>query len=201
MGKLVFYYGAMGCSKTANALMLRFQYQQKGKRVWLIKPAVDVRDDVVENNNRISLIKSRIGISAEAYAVHPQENIIITYNKLSSKPVDLLICDECQFLSAEQVDQLKYLAEVENLIVYCYGLRTDSNTNLFCGSKRLFEMADEIHYLHSVCSCGREAIVNAKFDPSGKLIVETSTQVDPGGDEKYRAVCWTCWRKLQNEEK
>lgn len=147
------------------------------------------------------MIKSRIGIQAEAYPVRQGENIISTYNKLSSKPVDLIICDECQFLTVRQVDQLKYLAEEADLLVYCYGLRTDSNTGLFQGSKRLFEIADEIHSLHSVCTCGREAIVNAKFDTKGKLVIESSTQVDPGGDEKYKALCWTCWRNLQNETK
>lgn len=190
MAKLVFYYGAMGCSKTANALMTRFQYLDKGFNVWLIKPAIDIRDNIYNKDGTITfLVKSRVGISGEATVISQEQNII--------PPVgtNLIICDEAQFLSEAQVDQLKAIAEVWNIPVYCYGLRTDFKTKLFPGSKRLFELSNSIIELESVCSCGNQAIVNARFTNKGK-IVTTGSQIEVGGDERYKALCYSCWKKL-----
>ena len=127
MGKLIYYYGAMGCSKTANALMTRFQYETNNRKVWLIKPAVDNRDDKIIDNEHKAIVKSRIGLEAEAYAVSSSENIVETYSKFEADfyDVDVIICDECQFLTPQQVIQLKQLSESKNLLIYCYGLRTD----------------------------------------------------------------------------
>lgn len=197
MGKLIYYYGAMGCSKTANALMTRFQYEENNRKVWLIKPEIDNRDDI----DHKSIIKSRIGLQAEAYAVKRDENIVETYSKLESDflDVDVIICDECQFLSPQQVIQLKQLSESKNLLIYCYGLRTDFRTDLFPGSAKLFALADEIIQLETICQCGRPAIVNARFI-DGKITIE-GNQVEIGGDDKYQALCWKCWQKALGKNK
>ena len=138
MANLVFYYGAMGCSKTANALMTRFQYIDKGLKVWLIKPEIDTRDDIIkEDGTIVSLIKSRVGISGEATVIKSDADII------PPTGTELIICDEAQFLTEQQVDELKAIAEVWDIPVYCYGLRTDFRTKLFPGSKRLFELASK----------------------------------------------------------
>ena len=190
MAKLVFYYGAMGCSKTANALMTRFQYIDKGLRVWLIKPEIDNRDNVINVDGTITaLVKSRVGISGEATVIKSNDRIIPPNN------TDLIICDEAQFLSEFQVDELKAIAETFNIPVYCYGLRTDFKTKLFPGSKRLFEIASKVVELESVCSCGNQAIVNARFNNKGK-IVTAGSQIEIGGDERYKALCYSCWKKL-----
>lgn len=197
MADLVFYYGAMGCSKTANALMTRFQYLDKGLSVWLIKPATDNRDDVISDGKKLSIISSRAGVKAVADAViEPTDDI---YDKWCAESgSDLIICDEAQFLTEEQVDQLKYLAENANIPVYCYGLRTDFRTKLFPGSKRLFEICSKTVELESICSCGKPAIINARFS-NGKLMTR-GAQVEIGGDEKYKALCYSCWKELAGGE-
>lgn len=201
MGKLIYYYGAMGCSKTANALMMRFQYETNNRKVWLIKPSIDNRDDIITKNEHKAIIKSRVGLQAEAYAIGLDENIVETYSKFEADfyDVDVIICDECQFLSPQQVIQLKQLSESKNLLIYCYGLRTDFRTDLFPGSAKLFALADEIVQLESICECGRPAIVNARFI-NGKVTIE-GDQVEIGGDDKYKALCWKCWQKALAKNK
>ena len=109
MSKLYFKFGAMASSKTANALMTRFNYEEKGKSVWLIKPAKDTRDNDVDENGKIrALVKSRIGLYAQAEAVSPSVNL---RERVEKEPVDVIICDECQFLTEEQVEQMKDIVD------------------------------------------------------------------------------------------
>lgn len=192
MADLVFNYGAMGCSKTANALMTRFQYMDRGLKVWLIKPAIDNRDGA-------DIIGSRVGISAIADTVIDSNDNIIDLLPIDNIPIKLIICDEAQFLTEEQVEQLKYIAESYGIPVYCYGLRTDFRTRLFPGSKRLFELASKTIELESICECGNPAIINARFNKDGK-IMSRGAQIDIGGDEKYKALCYACWKKLVEEQ-
>ena len=190
MANLVFYYGAMGCSKTANALMTRFQYIDKGLKVWLIKPELDTRDDIQHEDGTITaLVKSRVGISGEAVVIKANQQII------PPTDTDLIICDEAQFLTEQQVDELKAITETNDIPVYCYGLRTDFRTKLFSGSKRLFELSSSVVQLESICSCGKPAIINARFNSKGK-IVTAGSQIEIGGDERYKALCYSCWKKL-----
>jgi thymidine kinase len=190
MADLVFYYGAMGCSKTANALMTRFQYIDKGLNVWLIKPEIDTRDDIHHEDGSITaLVKSRVGISGEAVVIKSDTKIIPPAN------TDLIICDEAQFLTETQVDELKAITETYDIPVYCYGLRTDFRTKLFPGSKRLFELSSNVVQLESICSCGKPAIINARFNSKGKIVTARS-QIEIGGDERYKALCYSCWKNL-----
>jgi thymidine kinase len=178
---MYFYYGAMGSSKTANALMTRFNMQEHGKRVILLKPGIDNRDG-------ITTVKSRIGLSAEAMVVKASEKILDVVGDESN--YDILIVDEAQFLSKSQVDELRYIVD-KGVIVYCYGLKTDFMCNLFEGSKRLLEVADAIREIKSMCRCGRKAIVNARHN-EGKIVYD-GDQIVLGGDDKYQAMCYQCW--------
>jgi thymidine kinase len=190
MAELVFYYGAMGCSKTANALMTRFQHLEKNRKVWLIKPATDTRDDIITADGKIkTMVTSRIGLSAEAEVVHIGERI--------NPPLttNVIICDEAQFLTPEQVEDLKKISEQRNMSVYCYGLRTDFQSKLFPGSKRLFELASRIEELDTICECGNKAIISARLI-DGHVVTEGPT-VQIGGDESYRAMCYNCWKRYQ----
>ena len=197
MAKLYFKFGAMGSSKTAQALMTRFNYEEKGKRVLLIKPATDNRDDRVdEHGNVCTIVRSRIGLYAEAVAVSPEDDVRKLYlTRHEESPLDVLICDECQFLTGGQVDQMKELADLDDVPVLCFGLRADFQTKLFPGSKRLFEIADSITEIKSVCRCGRKATVNARFDDSGVIITE-GDQVCIGGNDRYEGVCYKCYREM-----
>lgn len=192
MADLVFYYGAMGCSKTANVLMTRFQYLNKGLNVILVKPELDTSDAHDDH----PILRSRVGIEAEVDLVIKQaSNLLEQFSKVSP---NLIICDEAQFLKEEQVDQLKQIAEDRNIPVYCYGLRTDFKTKLFEGSKRLFELCSKAVELESICSCGKPAIINARINKDGKL-VSKGAQIELGGDDRYKPLCYSCWKKLQIE--
>ena len=156
----------------------------------MIKPEIDTRDDIVkEDGTTISLIKSRVGISGEAVVIKSDQNIV------PPAETDLIICDESQFLSEFQVDELKAIAETQDIPVYCYGLRTDFRTKLFPGSKRLFELASKTVELESICSCGNPAIINARFNSKGEIVTRGSV-VELGGDDRYKALCYSCWKKL-----
>ncbi len=188
MAKLYFKYGAMGSSKTAQALITKFNYEEKGMRALLLKPAVDTRDGA-------ALVKSRIGLSSEALVFNREENLfdIIRYNDIARCP-NAVIIDEAQFLTRKQVEQLRTAADKENISVLCFGLRTDFRIRLFEGSKALFELADSISEIKSVCSCGNKASVNARIDKEGKIITD-GEQVDIGGNEKYVSMCYKCYRE------
>lgn len=189
MAKLYFKFGAMNSSKTANALMTKFNYEEKGKKVWLIKPAIDNRDGV-------QIIKSRIGLSAECDALKTTDSILA----LCPDDIDVIICDECQFLTEDQVDDLRVIATDKDIPVLCFGLRADFLTHLFPGSKRLFELADSIAEIKSICKCGSKAIVNARFDDKGEIQIE-GAQVFIGGNESYEGLCWRCYHRLVEEKK
>ena len=200
MHKLYFKFGAMASSKTANALMTRFNYEEKGNHVWLIKPAIDDRDDYTdENGNRVCVVKSRIGLSAVADVIKSDDSILeIFKEKNASEPIHAIICDECQFLTSAQVDELKYITDFCNTPVLCFGLRSDFQTKLFEGSKRLFELADSISEIKSVCKCGKKAIVNARINENGQIVVE-GAQIEIGGNDKYESMCWGCFKKRIKE--
>jgi thymidine kinase len=195
MAELVFYYGPMGSSKTAHALMTHFQYKERGKKVWLIKPVIDTREpsrQAADGSHHQLLVKSRIGIEAWADAIKPKDPI--------NPPIqtNVIICDEAQFLTASQVEDLKMIADTRGIQVFCYGLKTDFTSHLFEGSKRLFELASKVEEVPVICECGNTAVVNARFK-DGHIMFE-GEQIDIGGDDKYRAMCYACWQRKIAEE-
>lgn len=190
MADLTFYYGPMGCSKTANALMARYNALSNHQFVWLIKPAIDTRDNKkLEDGTIKSIVKSRVGIEAEAQPISSNEHI------LPPEGTQLIICDEAQFLKPWQVDELNEYSKDFDIPVLCYGLKTDFKTNFFPGSQRLFEIADRLIELETFCECGKKAVLTAKLI-DGKVIT-SGRQVDIGGDEKYKAMCYSCWRSAK----
>ena len=184
MAKLYFKYGAMGSSKSAQALITKFNYEEQGMSVWLIKPSVDDRDGA-------DIVKSRIGLKCHAQVIHPDEDIAGAYAKAGS--CDVIIADEAQFLTPEQIDQLRALVDSQDLPVLCFGLRTDFLSRFFPGSARLMEIADSITEIKTVCSCGRKATVNARIDGAGHVVTEGS-QIFIGGNDSYIAMCHKCWK-------
>ena len=185
MAKLYFKYGAMGSSKTAQALITRFNYMELGMSVWLIKPSVDTRDGA-------DVIKSRIGLEARAQVITPEQNIIDEYQKQPGH--DVIIADEAQFFTPAQIDQLRQLVDEEDIPVLCFGLRTDFLTHFFPGAQRLMELADSLTEIKTVCACGRKATVNARIDASGRIITQ-GDQVFLGGNDSYVAMCHKCWKQ------
>ena len=185
MAKLYFKYGAMGSSKTAQALITKFNYEERGMSVWLIKPSTDTRDGA-------KMIRSRIGLTAEAEVIAPNDDIRERFDAIGRRNV--IIADECQFLTPQQVDQLRDIVDEEDVPVLCFGLRTDFLTKMFPGSARLFELADSITEIKTICECGSKATVNARIGPDGKVVTE-GEQVLLGGNDTYLAMCHSCWKK------
>ena len=191
MAKLYFKYGAMGSSKTANALITKFNYEERGMRVMLIKPAMDTRDG-------ISKVCSRIGLSADAIVIHKETDIYEMF--LRYRDHHVIIADECQFFTEAQIDDLRRIVDEYDRPVLCFGLRTDFLCHLFSGSKRLFEIADSIVEIKTICKCGSKATVNARLDHNMQVITE-GDQVMIGGNETYLAMCHRCWQKAIENQK
>ena len=185
MAKLYFKYGAMGSSKTAQALITKYNYEENDMKVWLIKPSADTRDGV-------SILRSRIGLQAEVEIATPDTNIYDRYVAEHVGKCDAVIVDECQFLTPEQIGQLRAIVDDYNVPVMCFGLRTDFQTHLFPGSHRLMEVADTIQEIKTMCDCGAKATVNARIDGRGHIVTE-GAQVVLGGNDSYIAMCHRCY--------
>ena len=176
MAKLYFYYGAMGSSKTANALMTEYNYSERGQKALLGKTNIDTR-------NGIYKIKSRIGLEKDCVLLSD----ICAMGDDELKSYDAIIVDEIQFATSEQIDFLARIVDQLSLPVLCYGLRTDFQTRLFEGSRRLLELADEIKEVKTVCWCGKKATCNARYNEQG--IVREGSQVLLGANDEYVALC------------
>lgn len=191
MAKLYFRYGAMGSSKSAQALITKFNYEERGMRVWLLKPVADTRDGTDK-------VVSRIGLSQPADVVAADTDLYRLFRDREREFYDVIIVDEAQFLTPAQIEQLRDVVDGYNVPVFCFGLRTDFRTRLFPGSARLFELADSVTELKTVCTCGGKATVNARLDAAGNIVTE-GAQLLLGGNESYRPMCYKCWKKAQQK--
>ena len=176
MAKLYYYYGAMGSSKTANALMARFNYEEVGQKALLCKPAMDTRDGNI-------VVRSRIGLEEPCVLLED----LMNYTEAQIKEYDCIIVDEVQFATAEQVDFLSDIVDFMDVPVVCYGLRADFQNRLFTGSERLIAIADYIQELKTVCWCGCKATCNARYNENG--IVREGAQVMLGSNDRYKSLC------------
>ncbi len=191
MAKLYFKYGAMGSSKTAQALITKYNYEENGMRVWLIKPSADERDGKI-------ILRSRVGLEAPAEVVAPEADIRELYRQ-RDKP-DVIIVDECQFMLPAQIDQLREIVDTDNVPVLCFGLRTDFQSKLFPGSRRLFEVADTLTEIKTICDCGAKATTNARVGEDGYIVTE-GAQLLLGGNDRYIAMCHKCWMRNIREHR
>ena len=192
MAKLYFKYGAMGSSKTAQALITKYNYEENDMHVWLIKPSADTRDGA-------GTIRSRIGLQAECEIATPDTDIYERYKAGFNGHCHAIIVDECQFLTVKQIDQLRAIVNDFGVPVMCFGLRTDFQTKLFPGSMRLMELADCIEEIKTMCDCGCKATVNARI--SDGYIVTEGAQVVLGGNDSYIAMCHRCYIQGIREHK
>ncbi len=194
-GKLYFRYGTMGSAKTALLLTSAYNFEERGMKYVCLKPVIDTRDTV-------NVIKSRIGIQRECRWIYHETDLYRLATELFAECetlIDWFLVDEAQFLTADQVDQLARVVDDFGCNVVCYGLRTDFQSHLFEGSRRLFEIADTLDEIKSTCTCGRKTIINARIDRNGDF-VDQGEQVEIGGDERYIAVCRKCWRNKRIEQ-
>ena len=185
MAKLYFKYGAMGSSKTAQALITKYNNEENDMRVWLIKPSADTRDGA-------QVLRSRIGLEAQVDVITPAIDVYRLFEETKKDQCDVIIVDECQFLVPEQIDQLRAIVNDFSVPVLCFGLRTDFQTKLFPGSRRLMELADCIEEIKTMCDCGAKATGKARFDCEGHFGTQ-GAQVVLGGNDSYIAMCHKCY--------
>ena len=193
MAKLYFKYGAMGSSKTAQALITKYNYEENDLRVWLIKPSADSRDGE-------AVIRSRIDLEGVAQILSPEADVLEIFRAEQLGQCDVIIVDECQFLTEAQIDQLRAIVDEHNVPVMCFGLRTDFQCHLFAGSRRLMEVADTIQEIKTICDCGAKATVNARIDSEGHIVTQ-GEQLFLGGNDSYIAMCHKCWVRGIREHK
>jgi len=202
--KLFFKYGCMNGGKSLNLLSTAYNLEENNIQIMVLKPSLDTRDGE-------GIIRSRAGLERKCVMVDNDVNLykaIKAYKNVLAAQLETLkwvLVDECQFLTEEQVNQLSDVVDFLDINVMCFGLRTDFQSHLFEGSKRLFEIADDIEEIKSSCECGeRKTSINARFDENGEIITEGS-QVEIGGNDKYKAICRKCWKdkikdKIMKEE-
>ena len=183
MAQLYFKYGAMGSSKTANALMARFNYEERGQQCLLVKPRIDQRD-----GERV--VVSRIGLKHECIYFDELQQLSVMELQQNA----CIIVDEAQFLSREDVRWLARLVDDLDIPVMCYGLRSDFKGDLFPGSYELLVMADKIEEVKTICWCGKKATFNARFDEDGKVLKE-GEQVVLGANDTYIGLCRRHWMR------
>lgn len=198
IGKLYFRYGTMGSAKTALLLTTAYNFEERDVAYLCFKPVTDTRE-------KRSVIRSRIGIERECKWIYDDTDLYEVVTRMHEEGgmvPEWMLVDEAQFLTPIQVDQLAKVVDDYGCNVMCFGLRTDFQTHLFEGSRRLFEIADSIEEVKSTCSCGRKTIVNARIDSLGRIVTE-GEQVEIGGNDKYMSLCRKCWnsRRLDSMSK
>lgn len=198
MAKLYFRYGAMNSGKSTGLLQVAFNYEERGQRVLVAKPAIDTKGD--------RSIVSRLGHSRDVdFIVQPEENLrelfanyaagddpeaLVTH--VDVEPVACLLIDEAQFLTPDQVDDLLRIAVLDGVPVLAYGIRTDFRTVAFPGAARLMELAHTVEELKTICRCGRKAIFNTRRI-DGEFVFDGAQVAIDGQDVTYESLCGTCY--------
>ena len=191
MAKLRFVYSPMEGGKSAMLLIEAHNFEKRNIGFLCMKPYIN-------NRKSVDTIYSRIGIEKECFIIYANYNIysivneIVSENKSSENKLQWILVDESQFLTPIQVEQLRQIVDDFDINVMCYGLRTDFQTHLFEGSKRLFELADDIEEMKISCSCGRKAIINARYNENGEIVVN-GEQILIGGEDKYKRLGRKCY--------
>ena len=196
--KLYFYHGCMGSGKSLQLLATAHNFQEKKIPFIILKSEIDDRDGT-------DVIHSRALGDRECVTVKKTTNLyklistMVNINNAMYKPqLKWGLVDESQFLTKEQVDQLAAVVDKFDISVMCYGLRTDFQTHLFEGSKRLFEIADSLVEIKSSCECDGKTIFNARVDKNGNIVTE-GEQIEVGGDDRYVSMCRKCfYEKTKN---
>ena len=185
MSKLYYRYGAMNCGKTTALLQVAHNYEERGMKVLILKPKVDTKGD--------NKIVTRIGLKRKVdHLIEKDENLNNYLSKVKND-ISCILVDEAQFLNRDQIDELFMFSKLRDIAVICYGLRSDFKTIAFPGSLRLFELADDMEELYTICRCGKRAkfngrIVNGEFTSSGEQVA-----IDGENEVSYESLCGKCY--------
>ena len=182
MAKLYFYYSAMNAGKSTSLLQSAYNYKERGMRPFIMSAAID-------NRYSIGKVTSRIGLEAEAYLFHKEDDLFKILSEENKKQgINCVLIDESQFLSREQVKQLAIAVDDLDIPVLCYGIRTDFRGELFPGSQHLLACADNLIELKTICHCGSKATMVVRTDEEGNIIND-GDQVVIGGNDRYQSMC------------
>ncbi len=182
MAQLYYRYSTMNAGKSIEVIKVAYNYEERGKRAWLLTPAVDNR------SGKSGLITSRVGLQREATIVDDSTNILELFMKENEEnPIDCVIIDECQFLRKHHVQELVEIVDSFNVPVLAYGLKNDFRNELFEGSYYMLVYADKIEEIKTICWCGRKATMVARV-VDGKF-VKQGEQILVGGNDMYVSLC------------
>ena len=191
-GKIKFNYGAMGSGKSLHLIATAHNFKVHSIPFIVLKSKIDNRDGE-------DVIHSRAIGDIECVGISIDDNLFEMISKYlnadlfyGAKGLKWILIDECQFLTEKQVDELAAIADNFGINVLCYGLRTDFRTQLFPGSKRLFEIADSFEEIKSSCYCNSKTIFNARINKDGEIVTD-GEQIEVGGDDRYVSLCRRCY--------
>lgn len=179
----------MGSGKTAALLQVKYNYEQKGMKVLLIKPLIDTKG--------ANTVISRIGISAPVDMLLGSDETIMS--KMIPEKPNAIIVDEAQFLTPAQVDELYLMTKMYDISVLAYGLRADFQMKGFPGSTRLLEIADDIEELKTICSCGKKATQNLRKINGVPIFEGEQVVIDNSDTVEYEGVCGECYLRMKYE--
>lgn len=183
--KIYFYHSPMNSGKSMLLIAKAHSFGERGIPYSIFKSSIDTRDKGV--------IHSRALGDIPCFTISPTESFMEKQDFANSN-IKWILVDEAQFLTAKQVDELTDIVDYLNINVICYGLRTDFQTHLFEGSKRLFEVADTIEEIKSQCDCSNKNLFNARIDKNGNVVTE-GKQIEVGAEDKYLAMCRKCYKE------
>ena len=188
MSKLYFRYGAMNCGKSSSLMQVAHNYEENNKKVVVIKSIIDTKGE--------KFLESRIGLKRKVdILLKEKESLKKHYSKLNNE-ISCILVDEAQFLTPKQVEELWDITKKLNIPVICYGLKVDFKSNLFAGSKRLIELADELEELITICSCGKRAKFNARYVDNNFTLDGKEVLIDCSKSNViYKPLCGKCYLK------
>lgn len=191
MAKLYFRYGAMNCGKSTAIIQVAYNYEEKGKRVLLMKPSIDTK-----GNDKV---KNRSGLSRKVdYLITSSDKIINYIIPEMENGVDAILIDEAQFLTPEQVDELYQITKIADIPILCYGLRCDFKMQGFQGSPRLLQIADDIEETKNICGCGKKATQSVRFRNGIPTFDGPQVAID-GVKDTYEAFCACCYFEIREK--
>ena len=194
MAQLHFRYGAMGCGKTMQLLQVAFNYEERGHKVCVIKPATDTK-----NGNKLL---TRIGPERKTDFCFDRHINLFSRIKKDYSSAACVLVDEAQFLTPKQADQLMQVVVKLDIPVICWGLRLNFrlSDSGFEGATRLLQIAHKIEELKTICSCGRKATLNTRW-LDDKLVTDgPDILIDGTSKIEYRAICPHCYYKYLEEQ-
>lgn len=193
MAKLNFRYGAMNCGKSDTLIKTAYNYTENGLAVVTIMPELAMR--------KPGFTTSRAGLEwpVDIATTHQTEaaaetDVYATYHHfIGERAIACVLVDEVNFMTSQQVDDLERIAKIDNTSVVAFGIRGNIQRALFDGSKRMFELADSVEKMITMCPCGSQAEFNGRYVDGAFHVGEPIVWIDNDDRVKYQSLCASCY--------